>query len=245
MNAFRYLTKSLLAAFLLTSALYSYATDPLYPVTTASDAAKKGGDAPEGFFLRGDSRNPDTVFQEGFTPQGNDQSLRNHLSFAGNSAYIPLTRTTTTAQSYAFGRTGSGSTTGYVYLISATAFDPTFGALPFPNGHWVPAIFPNDPAVRQNNEFAVSGIVRPEFIAGAYEYMKQNGTLIKTRFIPNYQSTSSRDHIRPGYMGPSYGGITQYCRNIVTNFCNMFCGGDGDGGGSSGRGGNSLCLTPM
>ena len=47
-------------------------------------------------------------------------SLRNHLSFAGNSGYVSVTKSPSIAAAYAFGRTGSKLKKGYVYLISPT-----------------------------------------------------------------------------------------------------------------------------
>ncbi|OAA38438.1 Heat-labile enterotoxin IIA, A chain [Beauveria brongniartii RCEF 3172] len=133
-------------------------------VVTAEAASKMKapGHGAQGVFFRGDSRPPSLIFATGFQPQGSDPSLINHLSFAGNSGFVSLTRNPHTAEQYAFGRTGGKTEKGYIYVISYKNV---------PDGYWLPGIYPpeKNPAVYRNQEFAVLGAVRAESISHAYE----------------------------------------------------------------------------
>ncbi len=138
---------------------------PNDPATVTAEAAAKmkaPGGGKDGLFYRGDSRPPSVIFSSGFTPQGSDMSLRNHLSFAGNSGLVSLSRDPQTAQSYALGRSADKAQKGYIYVVAAKDV---------PNGYWVPGLYNPDknPAVRRNQEFAVAGSVPAESISHAYE----------------------------------------------------------------------------
>ncbi|KAM0743828.1 hypothetical protein ACQRIT_001142 [Beauveria bassiana] len=133
-------------------------------VVTAETASKMKapGHGAQGVFFRGDSRPPSLIFATGFQPKGSDPSLINHLSFAGNSGFVSLTRNPHTAEQYAFGRTGSKKEKGYIYVIAHKNV---------PDGYWLPGIYPpeKNPAVHRNQEFAVLGAVPAESISHAYE----------------------------------------------------------------------------
>ncbi|KJZ72512.1 hypothetical protein HIM_08036 [Hirsutella minnesotensis 3608] len=143
-----------------------------------ADASKKvvpDGTA-AGFFFRGDSRPYTEVFQTGFTPQGNDMNLQHHLSFAGNSGYVPTSRSRPAASRYVYGRSGGQTDVGYLYVIAPMAN--------VPEGYWVPEIFSRDPAVQGNQEFAVAGAIPASAIAGVYVF--RNGDRGAPReWIPN------------------------------------------------------------
>lgn len=139
--------------------------NPNGPATVTAESAshmKAPGGGEKGVFYRGDSRPPSIIFDTGFAPQGSDMSLRNHLSFAGNSGLVSLSRSPETAEQYAFGRSADKAQKGYIYVIAAKDV---------PDGYWVPGLYApeKNPAVRRNQEFAVAGAVRPESIAHAYE----------------------------------------------------------------------------
>ncbi|KAM3447261.1 hypothetical protein MY5147_010026 [Beauveria neobassiana] len=75
---------------------------PLPPKTVTAEVASKmksPGGGKDGLFYRGDSRPPAVVFAEGFSPQGSNQNLQNHLSFAGNSGLVSVTRSPQPAES--------------------------------------------------------------------------------------------------------------------------------------------------
>ncbi|KAK8912212.1 hypothetical protein VCV18_012703 [Metarhizium anisopliae] len=127
----------------------------------ASQIKVSGGK--QGVFYRGDSRSPAEVFKSGFTPQGGDTNLQHHLSFAGNSGFISVTRSPQSAERYAFGRTGAQKDKGYIYVIAPNDV---------PRGFWVPGIYPSDRAVINNQEFVVQGAVPGSSIAHAYEVSK-------------------------------------------------------------------------
>ncbi|KAM0664908.1 hypothetical protein ACQRIU_006292 [Beauveria bassiana] len=153
---------------------------PPPPKTVTAEVASKmksPGGGKDGLFYRGDSRPPAVVFAEGFSPQGSNQNLQNHLSFAGNSGLVSVTRSPQTAERYAFGRGADGATKGYIYVINA-------GDLP--DGYWVPGIYPpeKNPAVARNQEFAVVGKVPESSISHAYEV---------TRDQPSTRSTKSKN----------------------------------------------------
>ncbi|KAM3471130.1 hypothetical protein MY8738_009459 [Beauveria namnaoensis] len=66
---------------------------PPPPKTVTAEVASKmksPGGGKDGLFYRGDSRPPAVVFAEGFSPQGSNQNLQNHLSFAGNSGLVSV-----------------------------------------------------------------------------------------------------------------------------------------------------------
>ncbi|OAA56388.1 hypothetical protein ISF_07456 [Cordyceps fumosorosea ARSEF 2679] len=145
---------------------------PANPQTTTADAASKikaPGGGEKGVFYRGDSRPPSVIFAEGFAPQGNNPSLRDHLGFAGNSGLVSLTRDPSRAEHYAFGRTGAKTEKGYVYVVSTKDV---------PDGFWVPGLYnpAKDPAIARNQEFAVAGSVPASSISHAYEITSQNPT---------------------------------------------------------------------
>ncbi|TQV99908.1 hypothetical protein V2A60_005330 [Cordyceps javanica] len=152
---------------------------PPPPTTVTAEAASKmkaPGGGKKGLFYRGDSRPPSVIFAEGFGPQGSDKSLHNHLSFAGNSGLVSLTRSPETAEAYAFGRSGDKATKGYIYVIAPKDV---------PDGYWVPGIYApeKNPAVARNREFAVVGSVPATSISHAYEVTSDKpssrGTKIK------------------------------------------------------------------
>ncbi|OAA36852.1 Bordetella pertussis toxin A [Metarhizium rileyi] len=136
---------------------------------SASEASRikapRGGKP--GIFYRGDSRSPLEVFNSGFTPRGHDTSLEHHLSFAGESGLVSLTRSPQTAEAYAFGRTGEKQTKGYIYIVAPKGV---------PEGYWVPAAYSpeRNPAVRFNQEFAVNGAIPGSSVSHAYVIYSDN-----------------------------------------------------------------------
>ncbi|PHH79951.1 putative enterotoxin [Ophiocordyceps australis] len=128
----------------------------------------------QGEFFRGDSRSPTGVFSKGFSPKGSDMDLKKHLSFAGNSGYVSLTRSKSTAETYAFGRTGEKKSVGYVYKVA-----PSESA----RGFWVPGMY-KGPEVSRNQEFAVAGKVPAQNIQGAYSVDSKNPKSPK-QWVPN------------------------------------------------------------
>ncbi|EGX89650.1 hypothetical protein CCM_07902 [Cordyceps militaris CM01] len=171
--------------------LASRQSPPSDPSTVTAEVASKmkaPGGGEKGVFYRGDSRPPSVIFSEGFGPQGSDKSLRNHLSFVGNSGLVSLSRSPETAESYAFGRSGEKLQTGYVYVIAPKDL---------PDGYWVPGIYApeKNPAVARNQEFAVAGSVPASSISHAYEVKIDNpsarGTKIKNHDYALKKSPSS------------------------------------------------------
>ncbi|KAM3438363.1 hypothetical protein NHJ13734_004236 [Beauveria thailandica] len=150
---------------------------PRVVTAEAASKMKAPGHGAQGVFFRGDSRPPSLIFATGFQPLGNDPSLINHLSFAGNSGLVSLTRNPHTAEQYAFGRTGGKTEKGYIYVISYKNV---------PDGYWLPGIYPpeKNPAVHRNQEFAVLGAVHAESISHAYEI---------TRAKPSSRTTKIRN----------------------------------------------------
>ncbi|KAM3505955.1 hypothetical protein MY10362_002645 [Beauveria mimosiformis] len=147
-------------------------------VVTAEAASKMKapGHAAQGVLFRGDSRPPSLIFATGFQPQGSDRSLTHHLSFAGNSGFVSLTRNPQTAEQYAFGRTGGKTEKGYIYVIAYKNV---------PDGYWLPGIYPpeKNPAVHRNQEFAVLGTVPGGSISHAFEVTraKPSARMIKIK----------------------------------------------------------------
>ncbi|EJP63775.1 uncharacterized protein BBA_07419 [Beauveria bassiana ARSEF 2860] len=138
---------------------------PPTPTTVTAEVASKmksPGGGKDGLFYRGDSRPPAVIFAEGFSPQGSNKDLQNHLNFGGNSGLVSVSRSPQTAEGYAFGRSADGATKGYIYVINAKDL---------PDGYWVPGIYPpeKNPAVGRNREFAVVGKVPESSISHAYE----------------------------------------------------------------------------
>ncbi|EFY94186.2 pertussis toxin, subunit 1 [Metarhizium robertsii] len=157
---------------------------PAPEMISAEEAANiKASQNRKGIFYRGDSRRPEIIFKEGFRPQGSDMSLKNHLSFAGNSGYVSLSRSREAAGRYAFGRTGEKMTTGYIYIVVPKDVS---------NGYWIPGIYPNDGAARFNQEFAASGPVPGDSISHAYEIHEDKPTARGKKIKnPNYSLQSS------------------------------------------------------
>ncbi|KID80909.1 Heat-labile enterotoxin IIA, A chain [Metarhizium guizhouense ARSEF 977] len=141
---------------------------PPPPKTVTAEVASKmksPGGGKDGLFYRGDSRPPAVVFAEGFSPQGTNKDLLNHLSFGGNSGLVSVSRNPQQADLYAFGRSADGATKGYMYVINAKDL---------PDGYWVPGIYApeKNPAVARNREFAVGGRIDGSSISHAYEVTK-------------------------------------------------------------------------
>ncbi|XWX00430.1 hypothetical protein V2A60_008450 [Cordyceps javanica] len=162
---------------------------PSDPTTVTAEVAAKieaPGGGVKGVFYRGDSRPPSFIFTKGFAPQGGDKSLRNHLSFVGNSGLVSLSRSPETAESYAFGRSGEKTTKGYIYVISPKDV---------PDGYWVPGIYTpkKNPAVARNQEFAVAGSVPATSISHAYEVTGDKPSSRRTKIMnPDYVLKKSR-----------------------------------------------------
>ncbi|MCX4025926.1 hypothetical protein H0A36_19015 [Endozoicomonas sp. SM1973] len=123
---------------------------------------------------RGDSRAPREVFGEGFTPQGTNTDLRNHLNFAGNSAYVATTSSKNQAATYAFGRSSEGNTIGYLYKIGNS-----------PQGIDVASLYKKDPAAQRNQEVAIQDSIPGEDIKGAYEVIGTRHNPKIGKYIPN------------------------------------------------------------
>jgi hypothetical protein len=199
-------TVALLSCVLTTQA-YAEKIDGKHEADTAEVVGRiKVAKSPEGFFFRGDSRRPESadgqgIFDIGFQPQGNNPSLIAHLSFRGDSGYVATSRSDIAAQRYMFGRTGSGNSEGYLYVIAPDQL---------PNGYWIPGLYPNDPAVRANQEFAVYSGVPANNIAGAFHYAIDANTPIE--WIPNpnyaYSSTSAYNPSRDGFFQDICGAIS-------------------------------------
>lgn len=162
-------------------------TKPATPATISAAEASKAkmpGLGERGLFYRGDPRSYTEIFQKGFTPQGSDMNLQHHLSFTGKSGFVSVTRSPTTAEIYAFGRTDAKVEKGYIYVIAPEGM---------PDGYWVPGIFlpEKNPAVRRNLEFAVAGPVAAQNIVFAYEVSRKNpGAKGKRIANENYRAKS-------------------------------------------------------
>ncbi|PHH74429.1 hypothetical protein CDD82_4945 [Ophiocordyceps australis] len=102
--------------------------------------------------------------------------LQKHLSFQGQSGYISVTRSLSTAQGYAFGRRAPQQTAGYVYIISPESL---------PDGHWIPGLFPKDNGVQRNQEFAVPRRIPASAIAGAYQFERKRGKVVLRKWTAN------------------------------------------------------------
>lgn len=159
-------------------------TTPATISAAEASKAKMPGLRENGLFYRGDPRPYTEIFQKGFTPQGSDMNLQHHLSFTGNSGFVSVTRSPSTAEIYAFGRTDTKVEKGYIYVIAPEGM---------PDGYWVPGIFPpeKNPAVRRNLEFAVAGPVAAQNIVFAYEVSRENpGAKGKKIVNENYRAKS-------------------------------------------------------
>ncbi|ODA81255.1 hypothetical protein RJ55_04219 [Drechmeria coniospora] len=146
----------------------------------ATQVANFGDPNTAGVFLRGEDRNPAHVFELGFAPRGDDANLQHHLSFAGNSAYVSVTRSRRTARNYAFGRRGGSGegSVGFVYVIYPDRM---------PDGYWIPHIYPADRAVHLNWEFAVAGAIPPSAIHGAFAFRPDEPDPFSYVVNPNYE----------------------------------------------------------
>ncbi|GAO16512.1 hypothetical protein UVI_02010810 [Ustilaginoidea virens] len=150
--------------------------DGIHDGVPATRVAVDNNRGTRGVFYRGTNAPPSVVFQQGFIPTGNIMDIQNHLSYRGGSGYIALTIRTATADTYAYGRTGSRTPIGYVYVVRAMGLN---------DGYFFPPMYPNDHIVQANQEFGHPGPIAAGFILGAYEL---NGTGNR-RWIanPNYQ----------------------------------------------------------
>ncbi|PHH59512.1 hypothetical protein CDD81_3127 [Ophiocordyceps australis] len=167
-----------------------------------------------GVFFRGDSRAPEEVFRDGFRPQGANMDLQQHLSFAGGSGYVSLSRSQAASRLYAFGRSADGNSAGYVYVVVPEQL---------PEGYYIPRLFPNDRTVRINREFAVAGAIPAGSIAGAYTY--ENGIAdVPTGWLPN-QGYAYSEHRR---YDPSRDWCFGNICNLVGNIARWVCGGNTD-----------------
>ncbi|KAM3503346.1 hypothetical protein MY11210_008755 [Beauveria gryllotalpidicola] len=206
------------------------ARDPM--VVTAEEASKMKvpGGGEKGLFFRGDSRPPSVIFSRGFEPQGSDPSLRNHLSLAGNSGLVSLSRSPQAAERYAFGRTGDKKEKGYVYAVSHKNV---------PNGYWLPGMYPpeKNPAVHRNQEFAVAGAVPAESISHAYEITRAKPSArdkkIKNEDYVLRQSPSCSFHKRAAICDPAkYTEKASTGRKIRTKVANETFRASGPAGGA-------------
>ncbi|KAM3509237.1 hypothetical protein MY11210_006420, partial [Beauveria gryllotalpidicola] len=150
---------------------------PRPPKTVTAEVAsnmESPGGGKDGLFYRGDSRPPAVIFAEGFTPQGTNKELKNHLSFGGNSGLVSVSRSPKAAERFAFGRSANQAVKGYIYIIHPKNI---------PNGYWVPGIYSphKNPAVARNREFAVVGSVPASSISHAYEVTVENPSSRGTR----------------------------------------------------------------
>ncbi|PHH59375.1 putative enterotoxin [Ophiocordyceps australis] len=130
------------------------------------------------------------IFQNGFTSQGSDTDLQKHLSFVGESGYISVTRSLSTAQDYAFGRQASQQNTGYIFIISPENL---------PDGHWIPGLFPKDSAVQRNQEFAVPRQIPASAIAGAYKFKRKHGKVAVREWTANTDYRGGAQWKQPGH----------------------------------------------
>lgn len=119
----------------------------------------------KGRLYRGDTRNPEDIFNNGFKPQGDNYSLNNHLSFAGGSGFISFTRKKDVSMRYASGRTGEKVSEGYIYKIDRLDYSADIAG----------SSVKNDPAVKANQEVASIGEVPAHQIRGAYKVKFEQG----------------------------------------------------------------------
>ncbi|OAR01068.1 hypothetical protein LLEC1_06554, partial [Akanthomyces lecanii] len=157
------------------------------PVTVSAveaSEAKIPGLEEYGLFYRADPRPYSEIFQSGFTPQGNDMSLQHHLSFAGNSGFVSVSRSPSAAGTSALGRTDAKVEKIYIYAIAPEGM---------PDGYWVPGIFPpqRNPAVRRKLEFVVAGPVAGQNIAFAYEVSRGNPAATGNKIMNEYYHAKS------------------------------------------------------
>ncbi|PHH73546.1 hypothetical protein CDD82_5388 [Ophiocordyceps australis] len=167
-----------------------------------------------GIFFRGDSRAPEEVFRDGFRPQGTNMDLQQHLSFAGGSGYVSLSRSLAASRRYAFGRSADGNRQGYVYVVVPEQL---------PEGYYIPRLFPNDRAVQINREFAAAGAIPGGSIAGAYTYENGNADA-PTGWLPNqaYGYSESRPY------DPSRDWCFANICSLLGNAAQWVCGGNSD-----------------
>lgn len=197
---------AVLLACLLTSFAFAEKIDGNHEADNAQSISQiKVANSPKGFFFRGDSRSPTHpegrgIFDIGFHPQGHNSNLNAHLNFHGNSGYVSTSRSDIAAQRYMFGRTGSHTEEGYLYVISPENL---------PDGYWIPGIYTRDPAVQMNQEFSVYGNIPPQNIAGAFHYTYSEQNPIE--WIPNphyhYARTSPYNPSRDGFFQDICGAI--------------------------------------
>lgn len=170
---------------------------------------------PNGFFFRGDNRPPSTpgtgIFTTGFRPQGTNTDLAAHLSFRGDSAYVSTSRSDLSAEQYVYGRSAAHNSDGYLYVISQDTL---------PDGYWIPGLYPNDPAVRNNQEFAVYGTIQPADIAGAFHYFEGQDVPVEWIPNPNYGHASTSPY------NPSRDGQYQDICTVITAIAAYLCGHD-------------------
>ncbi|HFT1740737.1 TPA: RHS repeat-associated core domain-containing protein, partial [Vibrio vulnificus] len=133
---------------------------------------------------RGDSRPPEEIFKNGFIALGGNADPTAHLSFRGDSAFIATTKAKSQAATYSFGRSEQRREAGYLYKIKGLGMDTkTFD---------VEARYPNEPAVKRNQEVLVLQQVAPQHIAGAYKVRGNRFTpSVGRRFIknPNFEAS--------------------------------------------------------
>lgn len=184
-------------------------------VTAKSVAAIDIPRAPAGFFFRGDNRAPSTpgtgIFTTGFRPQGTNADLTAHLSLRGDSAYVSTSRSDISAEQYVYGRSAAHASDGYLYVISPDTL---------PDGYWIPGLYPNDPAVRNNQEFAVYGTIQPADIAGAFHYFEGQDVPVEWIPNPNYAHASTSPY------NPSQDGQFQDICSVITAIAAYLCGYD-------------------
>nr|WP_052679370.1 RHS repeat-associated core domain-containing protein [Vibrio parahaemolyticus] len=144
-----------------------------------SDTSKK-----QSKLYRGDSRPPEEIFKNGFIALGGNADPTAHLSFRGDSAFIATTKVKSQAATYSFGRSDQRIETGYLYKIKGLGMETkTFD---------VEARYPNEPAVKRNQEVLVLQQVAPQHIAGAYKVRGNRFTpSVGRRFIknPNFEAS--------------------------------------------------------
>lgn len=164
-----------------------------------SSAAKPG----DSYLYRGDSRPPVVgasgskgVFNEGFVPKGQNKDLQAHLSHRGDSGYVSMSSSQTSAQRYAYGATGARQKEGYMYVVKPDNLG---------DGVWVPGKYGKDPAVQRNQEYAVEGRIPASNIVGAYHYTK--GSTKPDKWMDN-----------PGY---KYGDSSKYTPDCGKKDCQI------------------------
>ncbi|WP_394940978.1 hypothetical protein [Psychromicrobium sp. YIM B11713] len=185
-------------------------SDPKYPVVSSDAAVSKAPpENPQKFLFRGDSSAPSSTFSTGFIPQGTNPDLLAHLSFRGGSGYVSTSVSETAATSYVYGRSDAQAQTGYLYVIAPVNL----------NGHFIPDIFPNDGAVRYNQEFAVGTSIPGNLIVGAYTFTRGNSQ--PTAWTPNPQYTQAQAH--PFNQTTPSGGICSAIVQGVKSLCSLNC----------------------